>query len=124
MNCPKCNAAMEKIEFHSLVIDRCTDCKGMWFDMLEAVQLKEIAGSEQIDIGDPKIGEKYNKVGKITCPKCHTLMGEMVDNDQPHIWYESCDVCYGVFFDAGEFKDYKEESFLDFIKDLLAKPRQ
>ena len=124
MNCPKCNAAMEKIEFHSLIIDRCTDCKGMWFDMLEAEQLKQIAGSEQIDIGDPKEGEKYNKTGRITCPKCHTLMGKMVDNDQPHIWYESCDVCYGVFFDAGEFKDYKEESFLDFIKDLLAKPRQ
>ncbi len=124
MKCPKCNAAMEKIEFHSLVIDRCTDCKGMWFDMLEAEQLKEVAGSEQIDIGDPKEGEEYNKIGQITCPKCHTLMGKMVDNDQPHIWYESCDVCYGVFFDAGEFKDYKEENFLDFIKDLLAKPRQ
>ena len=124
MNCPKCKAAMEKIEFHSLFIDRCTDCKGMWFDMLEAEHLKEIAGSEQIDIGDPKVGEKYNKVGQITCPKCHTLMGKMVDNDQPHIWYESCDVCYGVFFDAGEFKDYKEETFLDFIKDLMAKPRQ
>jgi len=52
---------MEKIEFHSLVIDRCTDCKGMWFDMLEAEQLKEVAGSEQIDIGDPKEGEPVDR---------------------------------------------------------------
>ncbi|MCK5194738.1 MAG: zf-TFIIB domain-containing protein, partial [Desulfobulbaceae bacterium] len=32
MNCPKCNAMMEKVEYHSIVVDRCTRCKGIWFD--------------------------------------------------------------------------------------------
>ena len=123
MNCPKCNSAMEKVDYHSLIIDRCTGCKGIWFDMLEAEHLKEIKGSEQIDIGDAVLGEQYNKMENIKCPKCHTLMGKMVDNDQPHIWYESCDVCYGVFFDAGEFRDYKEEGIVDFFKDIINKPR-
>ena len=124
MNCPKCNAMMEKVEYHSIVVDRCTRCKGIWFDMLEAETLKGIDGSGQIDIGSPKEGEKFNQLEGVKCPKCQTLMGKMVDNDQPHIWYESCDICYGVFFDAGEFKDYKEESVLDFFKDLFSKPRQ
>ena len=57
----------------------------------------------------------------VKCPKCHTLMGKMVDNDQPHILYESCDICYGVFFDAGEFRDYKEEGIVDFFKDIIKK---
>ncbi len=123
MNCPKCNSAMEKVDYHSLIIDRCTGCNGIWFDMLEAEHLKEIKGSEQIDIGDADLGEQYNKMENIKCPKCHTLMGKMVDNDQPHILYESCDICYGVFFDAGEFRDYKEEGIVDFFKDIINKPR-
>ena len=124
MNCPKCKSAMETVEYHLIIVDRCKTCKGLWFDMLEAEQLKEIKGSAQIDIGDPKVGEEYNKIDKVNCPKCNTLMGKMVDNDQPHIWYESCDVCYGLFFDAGEFRDYVEENIMDFFKDLLKKPRQ
>jgi len=124
MNCPKCNAMMEKVEYHSIIVDRCIRCKGIWFDMLEAETLKGIDGSEKIDIGSPKEGEIFNQLERVKCPKCHTLMGKMVDNDQPHIWYESCDICYGVFFDAGEFKDYKVESVLDFFKDLFSKPRQ
>ena len=35
-----------------------------------------------------------------------------------------CDtVCYGVFFDAGEFADYKEKTIIDFFRDLLVKKR-
>jgi Zn-finger nucleic acid-binding protein len=115
---------MEKVEYHSIVVDRCTQCKGIWFDMLEAEILKEIDGSEQIDIGSRTDGAIFNEVENIKCPKCNTVMGKMVDNDQPHIWYESCDICYGIFFDAGEFRDYKEESVLDFFKDIFSKPRQ
>ncbi len=35
----------------------------------------------------------------------------MVVAGQPHIAYESCGFCHGVFFDAGEFKDFREETF-------------
>ena len=47
----------------------------------------------------------------------------MVDAQQPHIHYESCSVCYGVFFDAGEFRDYKEDNAMDFFRALFAKER-
>jgi Zn-finger nucleic acid-binding protein len=62
-------------------------------------------------------------MGKINCPVCQTQMIRMVDKNQLHIWFESCTKCYGIFFDAGEFKDYKEETLADFFKDLMAKPR-
>ena len=124
MHCPKCTSEMEKVEYQSIEIDRCKSCHGIWFDWLEAEQLKKLKGSEQIDIGSPKQGRIYNKIEKIECPKCHTQMGKMVDNDQPHIWYEYCDICFGIFFDAGEFRDYKKENILDLFKDLFSKPRQ
>jgi Zn-finger nucleic acid-binding protein len=123
MECPKCNSDMEKITYEKIQVDRCTNCKGIWFDMLEHEQLKAIEDSQSIDIGEPKVGKEYNKIDKIECPVCHTQMIRMVDRTQPHIWYEGCTSCYGVFFDAGEFGDYKEETILDFFKDLFTKGR-
>jgi len=123
MNCPKCNSLMENVEYKSIEVDRCKSCHGIWFDMLEAEQLKTIEGSETIDVGDPEKGEKYNKVENINCPRCLTQMTMTVDDKQPHIWYEYCEICHGMFFDAGEFRDYKEETILDFFRDLFSKPR-
>ena len=124
MNCPKCSAAMEKVQYESIEVDRCTDCKGIWFDMLEQEHLKALEGSEEIDIGDPEVGKQTNIVDQINCPVCDTRMIRMVDGRQPHIWFESCTVCYGVFFDAGEFRDYKQETILDFFKDLFSQKRK
>lgn len=124
MICPKCNNPMEKVEYESIEVDRCQNCKGIWFDMLEHEHLKEIEGSESIDIGDPHVPKEFNEMKRVECPVCHTPMIGMVDRRQPHIWYESCATCYGVFFDAGEFKDFKEKTVMDFFKDLFAKERK
>ena len=124
MICPKCSAEMETVQYQNIEVDRCTMCCGIWFDMLELEDLKAMKGSETIDIGSAAVGKKYNKIQDIKCPVCNAEMIKMVDKKQPHIWYESCSVCYGVFFDAGEFRDYKEETVLDFFKDLLAGERR
>ncbi len=121
MNCPKCNADMGKVDFHNIEIDRCTNCKGIWFDMLEHEDLKKIKGSGAIDTGDPEKGKEYNKIDLIDCPKCRSRMVRMVDAAQPHIWYESCSLCHGVFFDAGEFTDFKEHTMSEFFKNLKEK---
>jgi Zn-finger nucleic acid-binding protein len=123
MECPKCNSDMEKITYEKIQVDRCTKCKGIWFDMLEHEHLKAIEDSQSIDTGESKVGKEYNKIQKIDCPVCHTQMIRMVDRKQPHISYEACTICYGVFFDAGEFRDYKEETILDFFRDLFTKGR-
>ncbi len=123
MSCPKCEAAMEKVTHDSIEVDRCSECKGIWFDMLEAEHLKDMQGSEAIDTGDPELARKYNEIKHVKCPVCHGEMIGMVDMKQPHIWYESCPVCFGLFFDAGEFKDFREETVLDFFRDLFAKKR-
>jgi Zn-finger nucleic acid-binding protein len=115
---------MEKITYEKIQVDRCTNCKGIWFDMLEHEHLKAIEDSQSIDIGEPKVGKEYNRIDKIDCPVCHTQMIRMVDRKQPHIWHEACTSCYGVFFDAGEFRDYKEETILDFFRDLFTKERK
>jgi hypothetical protein len=47
----------------------------------------------------------------------------MTDHHQPHIHFESCTVCYGVFFDAGEFRDYKEQTLGESIGRLFRRRR-
>ena len=124
MQCPKCLSDMEVVTFKTIEIERCTSCKGLWFDMLKHEDLKKLSGSEVIDTGDPEIGKVYNKIDRINCPKCSTEMIRMADRHQHHIWYEGCHQCYGVFFDAGEFTDYKEETIMDYIKDLITPERK
>jgi uncharacterized protein len=121
MNCPKCNAAMELVTFEGVTVDRCTACKGMWFDANEQKLLKEKKGSEAIDVGDVAVGKKMDKIHNIQCPRCHTPMIRMVDVDQHHIDYEACTVCYGIFLDAGEFKDLKDFTMSEYLRDLFGR---
>lgn len=124
MKCPKCKERMEAVTYDNIAVDRCQWCKGLWFDMLEHEDLKAIDGSEAIDTGDAEFGRQYNEMEPVDCPKCNTQMVGMVDVNQPHIWYESCTVCHGVYFDAGEFADFKNRDPSDFIKDLFSKERR
>ena len=122
MTCPKSESAMETVAFSTVEVDRCLGCGGLWLDALEADKLRAMKGSEAIDNGDAKKGREYNKLENIPCPHCGVKMLRMVDASQPHLWYESCPRCYGVYFDAGEFRDFKEQTILDWFRDLF--PRQ
>lgn len=124
MQCPKCGSLFETVKYAGIEVDRCTKCRGIWFDAAEREGLKAVRGSEVIDVGDPEVGKTYNVIDRIECPRCHTQMIRMVDAKQSHIWFESCPVCYGSFLDAGEFRDYKEETLMDFVRSLRSPERR
>lgn len=123
MLCPKCESEFEEVDFGNVTVRRCTGCRGIWFDRAKHEYLKTVKGSEAIDIGDPKTGQRNNEKGEFNCPECHSAMIRMVDPTQHHIWYEACGSCFGVFFDAGEFRDYKEKTVIDFVRDLFTPER-
>lgn len=123
MQCPKCSAAMEKLDHEGIEVDRCSACKGLWFDILEHEDLRKISGSEAIDDGSVDIGRANDGLRRIQCPVCDVPMIRMVVAAQPHIAYEACTVCYGVYFDAGEFTDFREETFAESWRSLFGTPR-
>ncbi|MFN2564944.1 MAG: zf-TFIIB domain-containing protein [Gemmatimonadaceae bacterium] len=123
MNCPKCTSPMKGVSVGSVEVDRCTSCAGMWFDAFEDEAVKRARGATAVDTGNEITGKVKNQHGKISCPKCRTRTIRMVDREQPHIWYESCPVCYGKFFDAGEFKDVAEKGLKDLFRRWGAKER-
>ena len=109
---------MERVTFEGIEIDRCTTCRGLWFDAMEHDKLKKKAGAGQaIDTGTlpPDAGERH----KLNCPHCHTPMIGMTARGMPALKFESCTVCYGAFFDAGEFKELRGEGTLGRLKGLV-----
>tara|TARA_R110001592_G_scaffold363371_1_gene685786 strand:- start:433782 stop:434138 length:357 start_codon:yes stop_codon:yes gene_type:complete len=109
---------MEEISHGDVTIDRCTHCHGLWFDTDEAHELKNIKGSEALDTGDATEGWKWDSHADIDCPHCGKKMEKGHDPKQKHIWFEACPE-HGMFMDAGEFKDFKQESVLDFFRSLI-----
>lgn len=121
IKCLKCQGSLEQVVYRGIEVDRCLSCRGIWFDSLEAENLKAIKGSESLDIGDPKMGSQFNKPEQdIECPRCEMKMMRIVDIDQHSIWYEKCPKCQGVWLDAGEFKEFKDnfqpKGILDKVK--------
>ena len=122
MQCPKCLASMEEHTLSTLegnvTIDKCTSCRGLWFDIGEAEALKGKWMSDHIDDGDPSVGKQQNKIRDIKCPRCNKPMNKLTDPVQTHIEYEGCEE-HGMYMDAGEFTDYKHETLMDVFRDFI-----
>lgn len=123
LKCPKCGHGMEEVTHEGVTIDRCSHCKGMWFDADEAHELKNLPESQAVDSGDPKEGWKWDSKVDIDCPHCSKRMELTADAKQKHIWYEVCPD-HGMFMDAGEFADLKEENLLDWFKGVIKGDRK
>lgn len=123
MKFPKCSAAMDELNVRTLeglvTYDQCSSCKGFWFDTGEAEKLKGTWRPDYIDSGDPGKGKELNQVRDIACPRCSKPMEKIADPKQRHIKLETCSE-HGVFMDAGEFKDYKNETLSDIFKGAMA----
>jgi uncharacterized protein len=122
MDCPKCKSEMEFGILSGMRVERCLQCLGIWFREAEHHLLRKVKGAEQIDIGPAELGREFDSAENVPCPECGDIMQRLPDVSQPHIHYENCPAGHGVFFDAGEFKDFQEKTVGDFFKRLVAKP--
>ena len=120
LQCPKCQHGMDEVTYGNLTVDRCTECRGLWFDTGEAEALRDRWMSEALDDGDPQVGKGWNEVEEANCPRCGKKMEGTPDPKQRHIWYEVCDE-HGMFFDAGEFTDYKYETLRERFVSLISR---
>jgi Zn-finger nucleic acid-binding protein len=107
---------MAAVRLAETEIDRCSGCGGLWFDMLEQEDLRAAPGADALDSGDRSLGARYDRVGLVRCPVDDQIMVRLVDRARPSLWFESCPLCYGVFFDAGEFAEFREEHLGDLFR--------
>lgn len=110
MRCPKCRADMEQIDYEGTEIDRCTICKGIWFDEGEIDVFGDEQAAAAIDVGSERTGIENNVQTNYQCPRCSGEMVKVVDPNRAHIWYETCSTCKGSYLDAGELRDFSSSS--------------
>jgi Zn-finger nucleic acid-binding protein len=109
---------MEHASYDAVKVDRCTNCKGLWFDSGELEELRKDTWMADyiLDEGDAKLGKQYDHIRDFDCPECGERMKEESDSGQPHILYEICPNGHGSFLDAGEFTDMVNVTFWDRFK--------
>ena len=122
LQCPKCKSPMEQVQVETTQVDRCTACRGLWFDALEDQDIRGRDAAETLDTtaaSDPASPPAKGKQSAIDCPRCKTRMIHMVDRMGKRIQYESCPRCHGKFLDAGEFRALEPRSVKDTMRRLL-----
>lgn len=119
MLCPKCASAMDRVEYAEVTVDRCTHCRGLWFDAGEREKLMALDGSERLDIGTESARARWDPVDTIDCPRCEVRMLRLVDARTPSVHFEQCAECGGSFLDAGEFRALKPKTLRALLRGLL-----
>lgn len=121
LQCPKCSGSMRRVSTVDGSAWRCDGCAGLWIDVAGHESLKAIARS--LDIGDAEAGATADAHDRIACPVCNAALLRMVDPQQAHIRFESCPICYGRYYDAGEFTDLSRNTLADVFRHLFATER-
>lgn len=105
------------------LVHQCNNCKGVFLKPINVSRLKDTYRADVIDSGDVIVGRKYNAVEDIDCPQCGKAMDKVSDDQQVHIWFESCPDGHGVFMDAGELSDLSDDSLMDIIRGWIVGKR-
>lgn len=106
MECPRDKEHLEKILFHSVEVDYCPKCLGVWFDKDELRFAKD-ARDRQLNWLDFDLWRDKSKFkvlhSNIHCPVCRAGLTE-VAYDQSKVKIDFCKMCGGIWLDRGEFK--------------------
>ncbi len=101
-NCPVCGIDLKEIVYHQKNVDRCPQCKGMFFDQGELESLAGIAdiySRLELDEDDIDAQLPRERTDQLACPHCRTPM------ETQHLGpveIEQCPSCRGFWLDQGE----------------------
>ncbi|MEM0984546.1 MAG: zf-TFIIB domain-containing protein [Planctomycetota bacterium] len=123
--CPKDGGEMRRFEIDGVRVDRCKLCGGIWLDKGERERLLE-----RMPDADGLIA-RFDSASWVEmheespegwfCPRDGTPLITVKDPKQPHIEFELCPKCGGVYFDAGELSDLSRHTLAERLRALLGK---
>ena len=106
MQCPKCaNSTLKtaKVSKADIELERCTTCKGLWFDKDELTSILGQRAERNFDI--PKFASRNPRN---QCPKCRQALYEFCYPDTLTL-VDACKSCRGIWLDDLEWKQINEE---------------
>ena len=130
MECPKGHGSLKSVAVGSIQIDRCTECRGGWYDVSELRLLKERESHGDycwIDFDLWKDMDKFRAAQqeRYACPTDGHPMTTVHYGESP-VLVDICSECEGVWLDDKEYERivaYLQEmvdtqSAGDYLKDL------
>ncbi len=96
MRCPKCRSWLDEIELEGVTVDRCGDCRGVWFDAEELEQFRRARGDAEktpvsIDSEEPEL----------ECPRCEQVTLRPGTSGETTL--HGCQHCHGLFLPGSAF---------------------
>lgn len=106
MNCPSCSSELIAVERHSVEVDWCPECRGLWFDGGELRLLGKTLGvaAQAPDFSDfSDLPAASSEEQSRRCPRCRGKMDKVsAGEDQSPTLVDRCPSGDGLWFDKGE----------------------
>jgi len=100
ISCPVCAVAMLPEQKHTLLLDRCPRCRGLWFDHPE---LQAYVQKEGLTVRQSLPGlRRLPDVGCLACPRCLEPSLEAWRSGATFV--SKCRHCSGVFLDLADVR--------------------
>lgn len=109
--CPRCGAGLEEmragIHYGRLaVVDKCSRCRGVWFDKWELYALTE-EGLRSLLNFEAQAGQVGHDAGDGLCPRCLNALVSFKDPSLPRdINILRCEKCSGAWLDNADIAKY------------------
>ncbi len=130
MQCPKCQQAMQGVDYDGVHIETCPACGGDWLDAGELssiVRARHSRFSQDECLAVAKAatitGVKLTGLDRhLTCPKCGGTTHPINYGDDSGLILDKCGNCGGVWLEKGELEKIEElvEGWKDELPEDLA----
>ena len=106
MECPQCNVELEELQGDDLLLQRCSNCEGLWTDAAELNRIllhNNLPGLETMG-GRPNPDEMSRQ-----CPIDLVDMIVVEGGPKHSLAFETCEVCSGIWLEPqGDVKTLKD----------------
>ncbi|MEI7703737.1 MAG: zf-TFIIB domain-containing protein [Deltaproteobacteria bacterium] len=105
MDCPRCSVEMTEIAGDDNVMQRCSDCGGLWVDVSDVNRFLVHGNLPALT----SIGGWLNAdVMAGQCPACNVDLVEIEGGEKKSLRYDTCESCGGIWIDGPEEGDVPE----------------
>jgi membrane associated rhomboid family serine protease/Zn-finger nucleic acid-binding protein len=112
MKCPHCSNLLRRAKYGKTVIDLCPNCKGIWFDSGELLDVaRRLAASEDVPAQKTELF-KHREVSSLydieekerLCPRCSKELRKFNYACDSNVILDKCPDCDGIWADGGEVR--------------------
>jgi membrane associated rhomboid family serine protease/Zn-finger nucleic acid-binding protein len=112
INCPDCAVSMMPFLCSTVVVDRCGNCHGIWFDRKELGVFRDSLKDLPLEkIDTEKVKDRHDVHLISTCPRCSLMLNDQTYAYKSKVMLKRCWKCEGMWLPNAEVL-----KFIDLVK--------